>query len=276
MKELEDGNVVHDITVSKSVLQKKSVLIATPMFGGNCSYVHVSSLVKLTCALQQWEIPFTYMPLWNDALITRARNRLTVEFLNSEHTHILFLDADIGFEAGDMLVMLAANKDVIAAPYPLKRTNWEKVRRAAEAGRSAEELESIGSSDFVLNYNSVDFDPNCLTSVSEAGTGCMLISRMVFSDMMNFYGNNLAYKPMDGEPSYQRMGWSFFNCGKDESGYYQSEDYSFCRLWRKLGGAIWLCPWITLSHIGSVRFTGSMKFSFLEGSRVNCFAKDKV
>jgi len=37
-----------------------------------------------------------------------------------------------------------------------------------------------------------------------------------------------------------------------------SEDYMFCQLWRKLGGQIWLCPWMKTDHIGTYHFKGDM------------------
>jgi hypothetical protein len=32
----------------------------------------------------------------------------------------------------------------------------------------------------------------------------------------------------------------------------------FCQLWRKLGGQIWLCPWMRTDHIGTYHFKGDM------------------
>ena len=39
---------------------------------------------------------------------------------------------------------------------------------------------------------------------------------------------------------------------------YLSEDYMFCQMWRKIGGKIWLCPWMKTHHIGTYAFTGDM------------------
>ena len=39
---------------------------------------------------------------------------------------------------------------------------------------------------------------------------------------------------------------------------YLSEDYMFCQLWRKIGGEIYLCPWMKTQHIGTYAFTGNM------------------
>jgi len=39
---------------------------------------------------------------------------------------------------------------------------------------------------------------------------------------------------------------------------YLSEDYMFCQMWRKIGGEIWLCPWMRTDHIGTYHFKGDM------------------
>lgn len=262
------GDTTHGVTLDKDKLQKMSLLIATPMFGGNCTGVYAGSLLKLGCGLQTWGIPFSYLYHENDSLITRARNKIVMEFLNSEATYLLLLDGDIGFEAGNIIVMLAHDKKVIGAPYPRKRINWEKVKNAASYA-TVEELEKIASSDYVLNYQTKDFDHNKAQSVPEIGTGCLLLHRSVFDDMIDFYGERICYRPMFGELSYKGFGWSFFDCGKDESGYYQPEDYTFCQRWKKMGGEIWMCPWMTLTHRGQMNFTGNMKYQFLEGGKFN-------
>jgi hypothetical protein len=91
------------------------------MYGGNCSGLYVSSLMELQIALSNNGISFSMEFLFNESLITRARNLLTYNFLNSKpSTHLLFIDSDIKFSANDVLSMLLADKDVICGVYPKK------------------------------------------------------------------------------------------------------------------------------------------------------------
>jgi hypothetical protein len=46
---------------------------------------------------------------------------------------------------------------------------------------------------------------------------------------------------------------------KTASHRYLSEDYMFCQYWRKIGGKIWLCPWMKTQHVGTYAFTGNMQ-----------------
>jgi hypothetical protein len=64
--------------------------------------------------------------LGHDSLITRSRNTLVSQFLNTPAaTHLMFIDADISFEPQHVHRMLAFDKDVVAGIYPLKVINWD-------------------------------------------------------------------------------------------------------------------------------------------------------
>ena len=68
-------------------------------------------------------IPFSYNTLMNESLITRARNLLAHTFLQSNSTHLMFIDADIGFNANDIISMINVDKDIICGIYPKKEIN---------------------------------------------------------------------------------------------------------------------------------------------------------
>ena len=44
----------------------------------------------------------------------------------NKHTHILFVDSDIEFQAQSIFKMVAADKGVISVPYPIKQLMWDK------------------------------------------------------------------------------------------------------------------------------------------------------
>ena len=49
-----------------------------------------------------------------------SRNRLTRDFLNSDCTDMVFLDADVAWNASDFLKLLSFDRDVVAGVYPKK------------------------------------------------------------------------------------------------------------------------------------------------------------
>ena len=98
-----------------------SVFVGTPMFGGQCTAGFASSLLNL-----QKYIPFAHSFISNESLITRARNMLAHSFLKSEATHLLFIDADVAFDAEDVAQMIKDCWDcvVVGGLYPKKMIDW--------------------------------------------------------------------------------------------------------------------------------------------------------
>ena len=106
------------------------LFVATPMYGGQCFGFYTQSVIALTKTMHgRMDVVFSFM--FNESLIPRARNGLANQFLKDESaTHLLFIDADIRFEADDVLKLLDADKDVICGIYPKKEINWHTVRHA--------------------------------------------------------------------------------------------------------------------------------------------------
>src|SRR5712672_2975847 len=114
------------------------LVVATPCFGGQVSSIYAGSIFQLQRAVRsKSNIDLTVLMRDGDALITRARANLVTLFLdNPTATHLLFVDADIGFEPDQIFRMIESGADVVAGVYPIKRVNWAKARRALETNRA--------------------------------------------------------------------------------------------------------------------------------------------
>jgi len=89
------------------------------------------SIADLSALCTHHGIPLQMYFLFNESLITRARNYCCDEFMRSDATHMLFIDSDIGFNPQDVIALLALQiqneaYDVIGGPYPKKCISWEK------------------------------------------------------------------------------------------------------------------------------------------------------
>src|SRR5246127_2601452 len=113
------------------------LVVATPCFGGQVSSIYASSVFTLQRALHGMSnVDLTLHMRDGDALITRARANLVTLFLDDPAaTHLLFVDADIGFTPQQVFRLIESGAEVVAGVYPIKRVNWDKARRALEANR---------------------------------------------------------------------------------------------------------------------------------------------
>lgn len=100
---------------------KTKLFISTPMYGGMCFGYYTQAVLQLNNVLREKNIDSMFSFMFNESLITRARNALTHNFLKTDSTHLLFIDSDIGFNPHDVVKMIEADKDVIGGIYPKKR-----------------------------------------------------------------------------------------------------------------------------------------------------------
>lgn len=238
------------------------VFIATPMYGGSCFGFYTQSLLQLNNLLRDNSVGSMMSFMFNESLITRARNALAHQFLKTDCTHLFFIDADIRFNAADVLPMLAADKDIICGIYPKKEINWQGVKNALDAGVDVDSLKHHTGS-FVVNLvgysGSVTVPINEPVEIWNGGTGFMIIKREVFeklADLVPAYTNDV--NDLAGNLKAEEIKEYFATSIEPGTNRLLSEDYHFCRIWREAGGQIFAAPWAHLSHIGSYVFEGAL------------------
>ena len=238
-----------------------SLVIGTPCFGGQVSCLYAVSLLKLQQAFAQrgWRLGFLLQA--GDALVTRARQTIVCHFLdNPSATHLLFIDADIEFEPEQVFRLLEFGADVTAAAYPVKQINWELMAAAAQAGRTP--LESATLSYVVERDTTKDLvTRNGFVKSRYAGTGFLMIRRSVLETMIEHYPElRYTHEHRDSDPlAGSRWRSALFNCMVDKAtGFYLSEDFSFCRRWTDMGGEIWVDYMSRLNHVGVMVFRGNL------------------
>jgi len=240
--------------------QKPFLYLAVPCYGGALNLFFVNSMLALQEACRERGVGLYIDLMGGDALITRARSRLAAQFLAySQATHILFIDADIGFLPQNVFRLLEADRDVIAAVYPLKRIDWDKTRRAAKADVADLQAASLG---YVVRFlpnpdNSVNVEGG-FAQVAYAGTGFLMIKRYALQKICDAHPE-LRAKMGDMADSLANEAVMVFDTMiEPETGQFLSEDYAFCRRWRDLGGDIWADFEARLTHVGHAAYTGSL------------------
>jgi len=192
-----------EVKISVEELRKRKLFVATPMYGGMCAGMFTRSTNDLSALAVHYGIEVKYYYLFNESLITRARNYCVDEFLRSDCTHLFFIDSDIGFNAQDVLTMMAIQSDeseydILCGPYPKKCISWEKVKTAVDKGFADENVNNLERfvGDYVFNpaNGTGEIRISEPAEVLEAGTGFMMIRRSALEKMGDKYPA-LMYRP---------------------------------------------------------------------------------
>lgn len=251
-------------------LKKRKLMIATPMYGGMAAGMFTKSIADLSALCVHYGITLQMYFLFNESLITRARNYCCDEFMRSDFHHLMFIDADIGFNPHDVIALMAMQAsdpkyDIICGPYPKKCISWEKIKMAVDKGHADENPENLNNfvGDYVFNPKAgvTEIPIGEPAEVSEGGTGFMMIARETLDRYKLAYPEQM-YKPDHVRTEHfdgTREIMAYFDCIIDpESKRYLSEDYNFCYHAQKAGMSVWLCPWMQLQHVGTFVFGGSL------------------
>ena len=225
--------------ISASELGQHRLFLASPQFGGQCSTIFARSLADLAIVTGAYRIPFDTCFYMNESLITRARNYCVDSFLQTDAKHLMFVDADIGFVAQDILELLILQ--IQNSEYEIIGGRYKK--KALGAGYA------FNSS---IPIDEASTEP---VEVDGIGTGFMLIKREVFGKLDAAFPQ-FKYTTDDGVPPFDgKEIMQYFQAEIDPvSKRYLSEDYWFSRRCKEVGIRTWLCPWINLRHAGTYIF----------------------
>lgn len=178
--------------------------------------------------------------------IGRARNELTYQFLQSDKSHILFVDSDIVFDYNQVKKLLFSGKDIIGGVYVMKKEG--KVHPVCNT------LNEVGMPD-----------ENGHIEMKYMGTGFLCIHRRVFEKMIEKMGNDLAYiSDMDGKTEM----WDFWRMGVYHDPVvnrkrWLSEDWQFCQFARECGFKIWMDAQVLVNHSGMAMYPLSYQLNEL-------------
>ena len=259
-----------EINIPIEELRKRKLFLATPMYGGQCAGMFARSVADLSAMCAQHGIPLQMYFLFNESLITRARNYCVDEFLRSDADHLMFIDSDIGFNPQDVIALMALQTmdekyDIIGGPYPKKCISWEKIKVAVDKGMADEDPNVLEKfvGDFVFNpkggQTQIAIGEPC--EVLEIGTGFMMVSKAAMRKFADHY-KEYMYKPDHVRTEHfdgSREILMAFQAEVDPaSKRYLSEDYWFCQKSQQMGLRTWFCPWMKMQHVGTYIFGGSL------------------
>lgn len=214
-------------------LRDRKLMVCIPAYDGNLNITSAFQLPQLTLDSLKYGFSLHLAHLSGSSIITRARNSLVNQFMESDCTEMLFIDADVNFKAKDVLriMALASDKDIVCGAYP---------RRAKD---------QMFFTDIWYNEEGGVEITDGLLRVERVGTGFMFIRRHVIQTLMDKHPEWRYFVETEGKYHY-----SLFDFQSTPKGY-MGEDYLFCDRAREAGFKIYLDPDTNLGHFGKTEFT---------------------
>ena len=218
-------------------LAGRSLFIALPAYDFKVSLKLAISLARVAQAAPQHGIDIQIGSVCGCSVVSRARNLLTKDFLESKCTDLIFIDSDINFEPEDVFRLMAWTTDPkkgIVAGVPRIRGEERVYITALEYDDNQE-----------LTMNSMG-----LVRGMRVATAFMMVRRDVFETLVEAHPEWTYY-----DKKSDRMLPAIFDFKLTEEGY-MGEDFLFCDRAREVGFEVWIDPTIKLGHMGVQEFLG--------------------
>ena len=210
-----------------------NVWIAIPAYTGTIHLGTMRSIISDLLLLAERGDRVTIFDESGNAMIGDCRGLIVSKFLEGDGTHLVFVDADVSWEAGSLVRLVDHPVDFVAGLYPQRRDPIDFCCQWIPKP----EIELEGG----------------LIEVHGVPAGFMRLSRAMLEKMVAHYADTqfqCAQAP--NETAYDLFG--AYRVGRVKFG----EDYSFCRRWRDIGGKVWVDPEIRMGHCGYKTFVGSV------------------
>jgi len=216
-------------------LEGRSVFIGIPTYDGKLNIKLAYTLAALMPVALQHGVSVKLGHVSGCSIITMARNSLVDQFLKSDCTELLFIDADVIPTVDDIMRILAQSTDrhLTAGMYP---------RRAKDRKFFL---------DFYLDDNDDLVFDGAMMRVNRVGTGFMWVARHVVEKIASC---SATYLGPDGAGQIANVFEFSMMDGK-----FVGEDYNFCDKVGMLGYEAWVDVEICLPHIGTEEFTNDFK-----------------
>jgi hypothetical protein len=237
-----------------------NIFLATPVHS-DVSIHYAQSLLEFQKYCFENKIKVTFQ-LFKSSLITQGRNLCVGSFMETGHSHLLFIDADIDFQAKSIQAMIDKDKDVISVPYPMKTFNWEKMFSNFKEGKIKNpDVLSMNGNTYPMRLpdeENIQIENGCI-EVSHSPTGCMLIKRSVIEKMIEKYPEMRISQPtiINGKPVEKPFLYNFFDTMFDPVTHtYMGEDFAFCKRWKDIGGKCHAIVDQLITHVGEHQYCG--------------------
>jgi hypothetical protein len=242
------------------------ILIGTPVYDEQVLVpYHLSVLAMLAYFRRARPQAQFDSGLISSAIVTQARNAMATRvLLDPSYTHLLFIDADMGFRPELIGKMIDFDQPVVGCIYPKRVYDHARFAEAARTTPDPEIARAIaqtyvgGADDLMAGDHGQPILRGDFARALRAGTGIMLIKREALETLRDTFPElwtddpEGAYRPLGAQGAFQ-----VFEAMQTSTGVFCSEDYAFCLRWVEgCGGEIWSCFNEPIRHVGRERYVG--------------------
>jgi hypothetical protein len=258
--------------------QPISIFVATPVHSDvSIHYFKACLEFQKECFVRKIPVMFQVM---KSSLVTQGRQLCVSGFMESNCTHMLFIDSDISFNFKMIERMINYDKEICLVPYPIKGTDHDKVRARILAG------DTLSPHLLGNQYTMSVPDPanvkvtDGFIEVERGPAGCMLIKKEVIHKLIKEYPEFTInqHTLIDGKLVKRNHMYNFFDTywNKDDKTY-TGEDFYFCKLCKHAGIKMYALVDEYISHHGEYSYTGRLLDEFkktdtsteIEGKTIN-------
>jgi len=200
----------------------KKVLLACPSYD-NPDVSFTFALAQSREALHQAGIGTALLILHGNCHVDDGRNSIVRDFMESDCTDLVFLDADVTWEPDALVALCERNEDIVGGVYPYRREGGDNMPvRLMDGGEVRDGLREVEG----------------------LPTGFMKIRRHVLEKM----GKD---RPWYFDKIYPTM-LMFNRSEPDEHHTRWGGDLDFCKRWREMGGKLYAVEDLRLGHVAKV------------------------
>ena len=258
--------------------QPHRIFVATPVHSDvSIHYFKACLEFQKECFVRKIAVMFQVM---KSSLVTQGRQLCVSGFMESDCTHLLFIDSDISFNFKMIERMINYDKDICLVPYPIKGLDFDKIKKRIKEGCDIDPR--VLGNQYTMSVS----DPSNVKvekgfiEVERGPAGCMLIKRSVIEKLIEEYPEFTInqHTLIDGKLVKRKHMYNFFDTywNKDDKTY-TGEDFYFCKLCKHAGIKMYALVDEYISHHGEFSYTGRLLDEFkktesssqIEGKTIN-------
>lgn len=205
------------------------IMVATPCYTGEVNYRYTESLMAATLYCAYHKVQLELKIAARMTLLEYARGYLAAKFLADEnYTHILWIDADLGFDPRAIVKLASHGKDIVGGVYPVKTIPmWFPYEPIGEPEKGLQRAKSIPGGFLLVSRKAMQAVADSVPTFQIEHQGETITAPNIYQ--MEHRGTSLI-----------------------------GEDVMFCERARKLGFDLWVDTDIDFVHVGMFEWGGNL------------------